>query len=146
MQYHSISQVLRESSDVAHRVAKRIINQEALRERRPPPHLVWESRQCKNESCIQGIERIITNHSWSFFMSRPTYPENFMKIQSCILRNVANRHDAVPSIGTVEQASQEWDSLARCFVLPCPTYPENFMKIHQPVFTYPCYQAHINRK
>ena len=39
------------------------------------------------------------------------------------------RHDAAPIMGTVEQFSQAWNSIAKCFVVSSPTYPEYFIDL-----------------
>ena len=55
-----------------------------------------------------------------------------------LVRNVANRHDAALTMGTVKQSSQTWNSLAICFaasVMPKISWKTSGKSFH-PFFRY----------
>ena len=79
----------------------------------------------------KGLNATSPKFSRSFFVWKSTYDKiSWKSIRGCF-RNVANRHDTAPSVGTVKQSSQVWNRLAICFVVGSNTS----WKFHENLFT-----------
>ena len=89
---------------------------------------IWKK---KKNPVSKGLNATSPKFSRSFFVWKSTYDKISRKsIRGCF-RNVANRHDTAPSVGTVKQSSQVWNRQAICFVVGSNTS----WKFHENLFT-----------